>query len=437
MISSFFHRIVSVLFCLLVFSCVEKQDSFVRTNGSKLVRNGAPYHFLGTNLWYGINLASAGAGGDRERLKRELDFLKKLGVTNLRIMAGSEGPDTEPYRMVPAMQPQVGVYNQEIVEGLDYLLAEMRTRDMQAVMCLTNFWNWSGGLPQYLVWAGAADSVPYPPPHPGGDWNVFQKFAAGFYSNDKANELYRNHIRYIIERTNSVNGVTYRDDPTIMTWELANEPRGIDNIQAYRDWAHSTAAFIKSLDKNHLVTIGSEGETSNSFAGTNPFEDHNNVAIDYIAIHLWVENWGVFDPAKPDSSLPGAIDFAKEYIARHEAIAKKLGKPLVMEEFGISRDLRNYDPTATTGFRDLYYQNVFQAIYKSASDPAGAIGGCNFWTWSGEGKPERIGELWLPGDTYTGEPPHEPQGWYSIYASDSSTNQIIREYATRMSALKK
>jgi hypothetical protein len=44
---------------------------------------------------------------------------------------------------------------------------------MKAIMVLSNFWNWSGVMGQYLVWAKYASSIPYPPPHPrGGGVNI-------------------------------------------------------------------------------------------------------------------------------------------------------------------------------------------------------------------------------------------------------------------------
>ena len=85
-------------------STTKTETNFVRVNGTRFEVNGKPYYFVGTNFWYGLNLGSKGAGGDRKRLLRELDKLKAMGVTNLRIMAASEGPDTEPWRMVPALQ---------------------------------------------------------------------------------------------------------------------------------------------------------------------------------------------------------------------------------------------------------------------------------------------------------------------------------------------
>jgi mannan endo-1,4-beta-mannosidase len=296
---------------LAVVTLTACKENFVKVEKTTFTIGEKPYYFMGTNFWYGFNLGSKGPGGDRERLLRELDRLKALGVNNLRIMGGSEGPDTEPFRMLPSLQPAPGQYNDEVLDGLDFLLAEMKKRDMYAVVCLNNFWNWSGGMGQYVVWSGVADSIPHPPPAPNGDWDTYQKFAASFYSNTKAVELFNNHIRFIVSRENPYTGTRYSADPTIMAWELANEPRGIDNIEAYRQWIDSTANFIKSLDTNHLVTTGSEGNTSSRFAGTNLATDHSSPAIDYTTAHIWVQNWGVYLPEKADSTLGLSIEYAK------------------------------------------------------------------------------------------------------------------------------
>lgn len=424
-----------ILFVLLL-GCDSKRE-FVKVNEGRLEIAGKQYNFLGTNFWYGMNLGSKGEGGDRERLLRELDALKKMGVTNLRIMAGSEGPDTEPYRMTPSMQQAPGEYNMDVVEGLDFLLYEMDKRDMCAVMCLTNFWNWSGGMGQYIVWSGAADSIPYPPPHPGGKWDGFQEFLAAFYSNDKAMKMLDDHIRFIVTRTNSITGKPYRDDPTIMSWQLANEPRGIDNIDAYRKWINKTAALIKELDSNHLVSTGSEGTTSASQAGTNPELDHADRNIDYITAHIWVQNWGLFDPAKADSTLAPSIDFMKAYLSSHEEIARKLNKPLVLEEFGISRDKNDHDPAAPVTVRDQYYSAVFDAVYNHAAKEDAVVSGVNFWAWGGEGRPETPEGIWTSGHDFIGDPPHEGQGWYSVYDKDKSTIEVISKYATKMKEIAK
>ena len=55
----------------------EQGPGFINVNGKQFIRDGKPYYFLGTNFWYGMNLGSSGQGGDRDRLLRELDHLKK------------------------------------------------------------------------------------------------------------------------------------------------------------------------------------------------------------------------------------------------------------------------------------------------------------------------------------------------------------------------
>jgi mannan endo-1,4-beta-mannosidase len=404
---------------------------FIKTDKSSFIRNGKPYTFMGTNFWYGLNLGSKGPGGDRARLLRELDQLAAMGVKNLRVMAGSEGPDTEGYRMLPSLQPSPGKYNEDVLEGLDFLLAEMAKRDMVAVMCMNNFWNWSGGVGQYLVWAGAADTIPNPSA-PGGNWDEYQRFAASFYSNEKATKMFNDHLKFIISRKNSITGVLYREDPVIMSWELANEPRAVDNQAAFYKWVENTSNYIREMDPNHLITTGSEGNTSGPFAATDVFKDHNFKNIDYATIHLWVQNWAFYDPYKADSTYGPSIDFARTYIKGQLEKAAPLNKPLVLEEYGISRDTNNHAAGTPVTVRDRFYSEVFEEVYKEVATGKSALAGVNFWAWGGEGRPAVPKGMWKLGDNFIGDPPHEPQGWYSIFDTDSSTIRIIKEYAGKI-----
>ena len=75
-------------------------------------------------------------------------------------MAASEGPNTEPYRMVPALMVSPGDYDESVLDGLDFFLAEVGKREMKAVMVLNNYWQWSGGMGQYVSWSEGT-SIPY------------------------------------------------------------------------------------------------------------------------------------------------------------------------------------------------------------------------------------------------------------------------------------
>ena len=95
---------------------------FITVEGQHFKYKGETYRFVGANMWYAAYLGADTAFGDRERLHKELDDLKALGVTNLRILASSE---LSPLKnsLDPAFRTKEnGNYNTELLTGLDYLL---------------------------------------------------------------------------------------------------------------------------------------------------------------------------------------------------------------------------------------------------------------------------------------------------------------------------
>lgn len=427
---------MKAIFTLVIVTAVSlgsiaqvNSTDFVTTQNGKFYHHGKSYYFMGANYWQGMNLAGSQPGSNPDRLRRELDQMKKTGITNLRIMALTEGPDNSPYRILPAVQDEPGVLKEEVLSGMDVLLEELRKRDMTAVVVLNNFWQWSGGMGQYVKWH-TGDSIPYPPPHWNGSWDNFQKYVARFYTLPAAVNHFNEAIKKVVSRKNTINGLLYREDPTIMAWELANEPRGINQTEIFYPWIHSTASLIKQLDKNHLVTTGAEGYTSSpATSGTNFIRMHESPAIDYTTAHVWIQNWGWYDPRKHDQTYPEARKKMIDYVLLHASESKELGKPFVLEEFGIMKDNGSFEPKATTQHRDEYYQEVFEQIYQLALK--GQASGVNFWAWGGEGRPREPETWWKKGDDFTGDPPHEPQGWYSVYDQDRSTHKVIKRYSKK------
>src|SRR5688572_18854586 len=122
---------------------------FIRRDGTNLLRGGAPYRIAGANMWYAAWLGADAAYGNRARLARELDRLQALGLNNLRIMAAAEeGPLKNSIK--PGFSRPDGSLNQDLLAGLDFTLAELAKRGMTAVVCLGNFWEWSGGFGTWL-----------------------------------------------------------------------------------------------------------------------------------------------------------------------------------------------------------------------------------------------------------------------------------------------
>lgn len=423
------NLIMSVVLLLVALSCTttskkQQEKDFVRIENGHFLRNGKPYYYVGTNFWYGAILGSEGEGGNRERLCRELDSLKSIGIDNLRILVGSDGERGVAAKVEPTLQVAPGVYNDTIFAGLDYLLAEMSKRDMLAVLYLNNSWEWSGGYGQYLQWAGYGKA-----PAPAVDGYVaYMNFAGQFVCSDSAQALYANYVKDVITRTNRYTKVRYIDDPTIMSWQIGNEPRAFlpANKECFANWMSKAAALIKSLDTNHLVSTGSEGKWGCEM-DMDLFEKiHADPNVDYLNIHIWPYNWGWAPKDSLQENLEKAKRNSKAYIDEHLAIAKKYQKPLVMEEFGYPRDGFRFDKSSPVTARDAYYKYIFGLVTEHAASHS-LFAGCNFWGWGGLANPSAEHEYWKPGDDYTGDPAQEQQGLNSAFASDNSTIALIKQ----------
>ena len=409
----------------------EKHD-FVRVNGSHFEIGARPYYYTGTNLWYGCYLGSPGKTGDRARLVRELDNLQAVGITNLRILGASEASYIA-NSLKPAIQIKPNVYDEDLLAGLDFLLDEMGKRNMRAVIFLNNYWEWTGGMAQYNEWANGGGGLD----PANNNYPNFMDYSASFYGNQKAQALFTNFVHMLLTRKNQINGIAYSNDPTIMAWQLANEPRPGRNdtwLTQYYQWIDGTAAYIHSIDKNHLVSAGSEGLAGTLQDSAIYYKTNNSPNIDYLNFHLWPKNWSWFDAFHSEQTYPKTEANAINYINQHVAFAGELNKPIVMEEFGIPRDSELCKTGTPTTMRDRYFAKILGVVYENAA--AGSpMAGTNVWAWGGEGRGQHPDDKWLPGDPFVGDPPQEPQGLNSIFDSDLSTLSIFKAHAAKMKAL--
>ena len=418
----------------------DKSSEFVRVENGQFVRGEDTLSFVGTNFWYGPLIASEGRGGNRERLHKELDALKSIGVTNLRILVGSDGPEGVAYKVEPVLQLEPGVYNDTVLRGLDYLLAQMAERDMHAVLYFNNSWEWSGGYGQYLEWAGNGRALL---PNVDGYEN-YVDHVSRFVKDEKAKELYYNHVKNIVTRTNTVTGKPYTEDPTIFSWQIGNEPRAFarDSVTkaAFADWMCTSASLIKSLDPNHMVSSGSEG-LYGCEVDMDLFEKiHAHEDFDYLNVHIWPLVWRWVTKDTFADSVCVANRMTEKYLTAHFPVAERLGKPIVLEEFGYPRDgAKAFEGEAekfwdgvslskdsSTAARDAYYRYVFGRLI-SARENGEPLVGVNFWGWGGHATQSQVNEFWRPGDDYCGDPAQEPQGLFSVYATDESTVELIRQ----------
>ena len=428
--------LLAIMLVLLVCGCstlrVARRQApdtdYVQVDGQHFTLNGQPCHYVGVNYWYAPLLGMEGDPGDRTRLIRELDELQKLGLRNLRIIAISEISSAT--GLVPAAQPAPGVYNEAWFRGLDFALSELDKRGMKAVLYVSNYWYWSGGMAQLVNWT---TGEPIPPEK--GDWQKRNAYITSFYQNPEAQALYYRAVDHLLNRVNTVSGRLYLEDPTIMSWQLCNEPRPgtyeqtVETAPYMLQWVSEAADHFHKQGIHQLISIGSEG-----LFGVNGNEQlyrdlHALDSIDYLTVHLWPQNWLWFDPKDGEGTIERTIDETRNYLDQHIAIARDLNKPMVLEEFGLARDGGGFTPDSSVVFRNRFLRLVGDVFEQDLAE-GGPFAGINIWSWGGDAIPtESAGRYWHQGDIFTGDNPIEPQGWYSIFKSDHESIRILSDLA--------
>jgi mannan endo-1,4-beta-mannosidase len=303
------------------------RPAFVQTNGPRLSVDGKPFRFVGANV------AIMYRDDDRARMPETLQQAARAGIKVVRVWASGEGgpndvkpiADFNDWPRTHSLRPQPDKWNEDEFVFLDRVLVEAARNGLRVQLCLVNWWRDTGGITQYLRWAGinGADDDKYP-------FGINNEMAMQFYSNETARRLYRQHLEKVATRRNSVSGIMYRDDPTIFGYELMNEAQCLTGRWAERRaWMAEMSSYLKSLDPDHLIAPGEWGYRS-AAERREWLIDHSLPNIDICDVHNY-----------PRDDTDIAIDSPKalgDFIDNRVAAAASIKKPLVLGEFGMSVD---------------------------------------------------------------------------------------------------
>jgi mannan endo-1,4-beta-mannosidase len=277
------------------------------------------------------------------------------------------------------------------LQSLDYALAKASSLDLKVVLVLTNNWRDFGGMDQYLAWYGVS-------------------LHQDFYTNPAVKQAYKDWVFHLVSRVNVITRRAYRDDPTIFAWELGNEPRGAPGTPSsvINDWASEMSSYLKSIDAQHLVAVGDEGffeqPASNAHwtYHANNGVDHPALSalpnVDYGTFHMYPDTWGT------------GFSWSERWIDDHLRVARELGKPTVLEEYGL-KVVRDELGRVSEG------QGARLASYKAWNERVLARGGSAAMFWLLAGTDENGGV-------------YPDYDHFSVYPGDQSSN-LLSGFALR------
>jgi mannan endo-1,4-beta-mannosidase len=216
-------------------------------------------------------------------------------------------------------------YREGGLDGLDRVLERARAHGLKLMLALVNFWDAYGGARQWLRWNGVEDPAE-------GDIR--------FFTDGGARAHYAEHVATLLTRENRLTGIAYGEDPTVLAWELMNEPRGEPAIVG--EWL----TFAADCVRRHAcqpISAGDEG------ALISP-------ALDLASLHYYPEKHGAQPGAEAEDGCARIVDGC--------ARARAAGQPLIVGEIG----LRSAGPLLLAERRAIY-----RRWFAAAAD-AGASG---------------------------------------------------------------
>ncbi len=335
------------------------KEHFVRQRGGRFFIGQKPFRFVGANV------AIMYRDEDRERMPETLRQAAQLGIKVVRVWAFGEGgpndvkpmKDFEDWPRHHSFRLAPGQWNEDAFVYLDKVIAEAAKNNIYVQLCLTNWWRDTGGVTQYLRWAGINDAA-----DDRYDFGINNDKAILFYTNPETRRLYREHLEKLATRRNTITGVFYRDDPAIFGWELMNEAQAITGRWAERRaWFAEMSGYLKSLDPNHMIAPGAWGYRTSS-ERREWLADHAIPTIDYCDVHNY--------PRDDHDSFVDSPAALTEFIENRAAAAYSLRKPLVLGEFGMGVEGHN------SASQVEWYRALFEGNAR-----AGA-GGAMFWIFT-------------------------------------------------------
>ena len=210
---------------------------FITRSGNKLMEGDKEYRFISFNIpnlhLVEDNMTFEATNEwrfpDEFEITDALTTIKQMGGRVARTYVVSICKKSGP-NPIPCHVQRPGEFNEEAFRALDKVLEIANRVGVRVIIPLVDNWKWWGGIDQYAEYRA--------------------KTGADFWTDPNIIDDFKQTVKFIINRRNTYTGTLYKDDKSILAWETGNE------ILPPYSWTKQIAAYIKSLDTNHLVWDG-------------------------------------------------------------------------------------------------------------------------------------------------------------------------------------
>lgn len=293
-----------------VYKKRQLSDKFVSRQSQNFMVHGEKFVIKGTNVYDLLQFSYSD-------IDKTLTGLKNNNINVIRMWGFNKE----------------GRLKEEDYSKFDYILQESSQKGIYILVVFGNQWDDYAGLNKFTQYENQ-----------------------DFYTDNNSIDQFKSHIEDVITHKNILTGIEYKNDSTILGWEMLNEPR----MESDKDsliistWVEKIGQFIATIDNNHLISIGIEG----FIGGNNNLPYHENhgsnlqsicklTVIDMCSVHLYPKYF------TDEVTREGLETLFTEW----QRVSDEFHKPLYIGEVGF--DLESVEQKTKYEQREKFFNDVF------------------------------------------------------------------------------
>ena len=245
--------LVFSLFSLLLVQCGTSSqfENFVTAKNDKLMEGNKELRFVSYNIpnllyiedYFPFKASSPWRLPTGFEIRDALKAIKMSGGNVARTYTLSVRRKGESKNIIRYVEGP-GKFNEKAFRALDKVLQIANEEGIRLIIPFVDNWWWWGGRAEYAAFRG--------------------KTSDEFWTDPQLISDFEKTINFVLNRKNTYTGVLYKNDKAVLGWETGNE------LEAPFPWQNTIAAYVKSIDQNHLVLEGTHAQVLTEQEVDNP-----------------------------------------------------------------------------------------------------------------------------------------------------------------------
>lgn len=265
--------------------------NYITTKNDKLMDGDKEFRFISYNIpnlhyiedYLDFDQSNPWRLPDEFEIRDALETIKAMNGKVARMYVLSVRKKGESKKIIRHVEAP-GVFNEDAFKTLDKVMQIANEIGVRVIIPFVDNWWWWGGPEEYAAFRN--------------------KTKDEFWTDPQLISDFKRTIEFIVLRRNTYTGQLYKDDKALFGWETGNE------LVCPFSWTAEIAAFVKSLDPNHVVIEGTHEQVITQ-------DDINDPHIDVLTTHHYTN-----------------IDESIKNIMKNKELSKGK-KPYYIGEFGL------------------------------------------------------------------------------------------------------